>query len=103
MIRQLFCCVLLCAAVDFCHQEDALSIAVLQGLSHANLTGALVVVPAVVHEVDAVIDGGADDAHGQFVVDVFEPEVPTAETDQETCTPVRPSVRMGICVECCDI
>ena len=40
----------------------ALAIAIAQRLAHAKLADAFVVVPAVVHEVDAVVDGSANDA-----------------------------------------
>ena len=50
------------AAVDLGHQERALAVAVAQRAAHPDLAGAVVVVPAVVHEGDAVIDRGADDA-----------------------------------------
>ena len=49
------------ATVDLGHEEDLLAVAVAQGLAHADLAGAVVVVPAVVHEGDAAVDGAADD------------------------------------------
>jgi hypothetical protein len=50
-------------AVDLGHQEDLVAVAVPERLAHADLAGAAVVVPAVVHEGDAAIDGGSDDAN----------------------------------------
>ena len=47
---------LLRAAVDLRHQEDLLPVAVAQRLAHAHLALAVVVVPAVVQERDAVVD-----------------------------------------------
>jgi hypothetical protein len=52
------------AAVDLRHQECLLPIAVAQGLSHADLAVTIVVVPAVVEEVHAMVERGAHDADG---------------------------------------
>src|SRR5208283_4858343 len=49
-------------AVDFGHQEDLVAIAIAQCRPHPALALAGVIVPAVVHEVDAAIDGGTNDA-----------------------------------------
>jgi hypothetical protein len=61
---------LLRPAVDFRHQEDFLPIAVAQSVSHLDftLTVAVVVVPGIVHESDAVIDAGADNLGGEVLV-----------------------------------
>ena len=59
---------LLGAAVDFGHEKYPVAIAVFQSLAHADLTAAIVVIPAVVHEVDAGIDGGADNPDTVFLV-----------------------------------
>ena len=49
---------ILVTAIDFRHQEDFVSIAALrQRIAHPTLTATLVVVPAVIHEVDAAVDG----------------------------------------------
>src|ERR1022692_1971619 len=50
------------APIDFCHQKDLAAIAVLQGLSHTDFTWAFVVVPAVIHEGNAAINGNAHQA-----------------------------------------
>ncbi len=63
------------AAVELGHQEDALPIAVAQRVAHAPLALAVVVVPAVVHEGDAAIDGRADDA------DAFRPILRHADVE----------------------
>src|SRR5262249_50412572 len=44
-----------------------LPVAVAQRLAHLQFAGSIVVVPAVVHEIDAAIDGGADDADTLFI------------------------------------
>src|SRR5262245_35941179 len=79
---QLFCRILLCAAVDLRHQKDALAITILERLAHALFARAFVVVPAVVHEVDPVVDRGANDAQAQLLVNRFETEMPAAQTDE---------------------
>src|SRR6266436_819390 len=48
-------------AIDFGHEEGLLTVAVAQRLAHADLTAAAIVVPAVVEEVDATVESGADD------------------------------------------
>src|SRR6266436_202855 len=72
---------LLAAAVDLGHEKRLVAIAVAQRLSHAELTRPTIVVPAVVEEVDPVVDGGADDADGLLLVRL-PPEVVAAHTDQ---------------------
>ena len=47
--------------VDLGHQEDLLAVAVAQCLAHQHLGVAARVVPAIVHEGDAIVDRGADD------------------------------------------
>ena len=60
------------AAADLGHQEDLVAAAPLgQGLAHPLLGDAVVVVPAVVHEGDAFVDGPLDQAHGLLVVELF--------------------------------
>ena len=62
------------SAVDLGHEEDLVAVAVAQRLPHADLAVAVVIIPAVVHEGDAVIDGGANDldrfVHAFGVADV---------------------------------
>jgi hypothetical protein len=48
------------AAIDFGHEKDLLSIAITQSFAHTFLAGSIVVIPAVIHEIDAGIDGVAD-------------------------------------------
>ena len=68
------------AAVHFGHEEDLVAVAVLEGLAHAEFGGAVVVVPAVVEEGDAVVDGGVDDLEAVFGVRLMA-DVEAAEAD----------------------
>src|SRR5262249_33274976 len=69
------------AAIDLRHQEDLRAIAVAQRLAHAQLAAAVVVVPAVVHEGDAVIDRMPDDADALGLIG-RPTDVVAAETDE---------------------
>ena len=77
---------LLGAAVDLGHQEDLLAVAVLEGLAHADFAAAVVVVPAVVHEGDAGVDGGADDLDALLLV-LLPADVVAAQADHATPPP----------------
>src|SRR2546427_2753475 len=72
---------LLAAAVDLGHQKRFVAVAVAQRFSHAQLARTAVVVPAVVEEVDAVIDSRANDADGLLLVGL-PAEVVAAHADQ---------------------
>jgi hypothetical protein len=83
---------LLRPAVDLGHQDDLVAVAVAEGLAHADLAATVVVVPAVVHEGDAVIDGAPDNADPSCSSGgrpMWWPPSPI----RDTCSPVRPSVR----------
>jgi len=67
------------AAIDLGHEEDLLAIAVAQRLAHAYFTVAVVVVPAVVHEGDAVVDRSANDLDGLSLTGIAD--VIAAETE----------------------
>ena len=56
-------------AVHLGHQEDLLAVAVAQRLSHFDFALAVpvVVVPGIVHEIDAAVDGGTNNSRGQLV------------------------------------
>jgi len=56
-------------AIDLSHQKNLLTITVAQSLAHFGFTLAVsvVVVPGVVHEVDAAIYRGANDSGGKVV------------------------------------
>ncbi len=68
-------------AVYLGHQEGFLPVAIAQGLAHAGFAEAAVVIPTVVEEVHAAIEGSADEAQGERFVDVLEAEVPASEAD----------------------
>src|SRR6267378_2469290 len=67
-------------AVDFGHEESLLAVAVAQRLAHADFAGPVVVVPAVVEEVDAAVERGADDAD-RFLFVGLNPEMPAAQAN----------------------
>src|SRR5256712_4248503 len=69
------------ATVDLGHEKHFVAIAVAQRLSHADLARPTVVVPAVVEEVDSVVDGRADDADG-FLLVSLPAEMVAAHADQ---------------------
>src|SRR2546430_11400855 len=71
----------LVATVDLGHEKHFVAIAVAQRLSHADLARPTVVVPAVVEEVDSVVDGRADDADG-FLLVRLPAEMVAAHADQ---------------------
>src|SRR2546422_5382550 len=56
------------AAVDLGHQEHLLPVAVPQRFAQPAFARAVVIVPAVVHKVDPVVDGGANDADTLLLV-----------------------------------
>ncbi len=57
------------------------AIAAGEGLAHAELAFAIVVVPAVVEEVDAAIDGLVDELNGVGLRDLCAADVVAAEAD----------------------
>src|SRR2546426_2365796 len=73
----------LVATVDLGHEKHFVAIAVAQRLSHADLARPTVVVPAVVEEVDSVVDGRADDADG-FLLVRLPAEMVAAHADQRS-------------------
>src|SRR6266404_2850612 len=75
---QLFHRFLLGAAVDLGHHKCPGTIAVAKRLAHASLTGALIIIPAVIQKVDAAIDGRAHNANRQLLIDVTQSKVPAA-------------------------
>src|SRR5207249_9835026 len=54
---------LLRAAVDLGHEENFVPVTVAQGLAHADLAAAVMVVPGIIHKGDALIDRTPDDAN----------------------------------------
>src|ERR1035441_4892398 len=69
----------LVASIDFGHQECALAIAVAQRLAHAKLALPAVVVPAVVEEVNSLIDGRAHDAKTLRLFEVWPDKMVSAQ------------------------
>ena len=55
-------------AIDLGHQERLLTVTVAQRLAHANLTLPIVIVPAVVEEIDAGIERRADDVNALLLI-----------------------------------
>src|SRR5581483_4696710 len=71
---------LLRPAVDLGHQEHFVAVAVLERLTHPLLAGALVVIPRVVHERDAGVDGRADDRDA-LLLGLLRADVEPADAD----------------------
>src|SRR5207247_9084188 len=69
------------AAIDFVHQEDLLTVAVLKSVPHADLARAFVVVPAVVHEGNAAVDGLPDELNRVLLGNRRLADVPAAQAD----------------------
>ncbi len=82
--------------VNLRHQKDLPPVAIAERLPHANLARAVVVVPAVVHEVDATVDRRANDPETQRLVDVFQGQVPATKADRgHVCScPAQRAVRI---------
>src|SRR5205823_758082 len=72
--------------VDLRHQKGLLPVAVPERVSHAGLTRAVVVVPAVVHEVDATVDGRSNDPDAELLVDPFQSEMPASGSFERPST-----------------
>ena len=83
--------------VDLRHQKDLLPVAILERLSHAGLARAVVVVPAVVQEVDAAVDGRSNDPEAERLVDPFQSEMPASKADRGNAfsCPAQRAVRDG--------
>ena len=76
------------------HQEDLVAVAILgQRIPHAPLRLVVGVLPGVVHEGDAVIDGGVDDAGG--LVFRRHAEMKAAQTEQRNADPGRAQRSQG--------
>src|SRR5207244_9566850 len=83
--------------VDLRHQKDLLPVAIAERLSHAGLARAVVVVPAVVQEVDATVDGRSNDPEAELLVDPFQSEMPASKADRgdSFSCPAQRAVRDG--------
>src|ERR1022692_3648195 len=53
------------------HEKDFLAVAVAQSLPHANFAGAAIVIPAVVHEGDPLVNGTPDNGYALRFVSLF--------------------------------
>ena len=69
-------------AVNLRHQKDLLPVAIPERFSHAGLARAIVVVPAVVHEGDAPVDGRSNDPEAELLADMVESEMPTSKANR---------------------
>src|SRR5258706_7557576 len=68
-------------AVDLGHEEGFQAVAVAERLTHADLAVTAIVVPAVVEEIDATVEGRADDFDALLFVGLHA-DVIAAETDE---------------------
>jgi hypothetical protein len=69
---------LLCTTVVLRHQENLLAITIPQCLTHPPFAFSAVVIPAVIHKRNAMIDGEANDANALLRVRL-EPDVKAAQ------------------------
>src|ERR1022692_2278218 len=69
------------SAIDLRHQKYSVPVTITQRFAHADLAGPLVVIPAVIHEVDAAVYGGANDADAQLLIHPVQADMPTPDPD----------------------
>ena len=69
---ELFARLLPGSSIDLGHHKRPLAVAVTQRLANAFFTRAIVVVPGVVEEVNAAIEGGTNDANCQLLVNSLQ-------------------------------
>src|ERR1700683_3098487 len=67
-------------AVDFGHQEGLVAITIEQRFAHAYFTLAIIVVPAVIEEINSAIERGTDDTNA-FLLGRLPAHMPTTEAD----------------------
>src|SRR5258705_3409649 len=72
---------LLRTSVNLCHKKRALTITIAKCFAHACLTCAFIVIPAVVHEVDALIYGCTNNANSQRFINMFQAEMPPSNSN----------------------
>src|SRR6185436_15814968 len=65
------------ASIDLCHQKDALSVSIAQRFAHADFASAVMIVPAVIQEVNAAVDRFANEPNAFFLVTRHANVVPT--------------------------
>src|SRR5215470_17683958 len=71
----------LSAPVDFGHDERLLAIAIAQSFAHPDFALTAVVVPAVVQEIDSIIDASPNDAYGFRLGEFRLAQVKSAEAN----------------------
>src|SRR4051812_18582934 len=69
------------SAVDLRHEEHFLPVALGQGLPHAALARAAVVIPGIVHERNPAIDGSPHQPMGKPSIHVRQRQMPSAQSD----------------------
>src|SRR5688572_21974295 len=60
------------STIDLGHQKDSVPVPIAKRFAHARFTRALVVVPAVIQEIDAAVDGSANDADARLLIEIVE-------------------------------
>jgi hypothetical protein len=68
------------AAIDLAHEKDLFAISIAHGLSHADLAGPTIVVPTVIHEGNASIDGAANEGDALLFIGLSA-DVIASQTD----------------------
>ncbi len=69
------------APVDFGHQKGFLPVTTLESLAHPYFAGAIVVIPAVVEEIDAFVQGFSHNAEGLRFRNIGEPYMVAADPE----------------------
>src|SRR5438128_2677365 len=69
---------LLRTPIDFRHDKRLIPVAITKCRTHANLTGAIVVIPTVVEKVDALIYRRPNNTDGELFINVRKPEMPAS-------------------------
>src|SRR5689334_4341214 len=72
---------LACAAIDLGHQECLLPVTIPEGFAHAAFTLAVVVIPAVVEEIHAAVEGAAHNTDAERLVHAGNGEMPPSYSD----------------------
>jgi hypothetical protein len=78
---KLLCRFLFGSAIGPRHQKYSVPVTITQRFAHADLAGSLVVIPAVIHEVDSAVCGGANDADAKLLIHPVQADMPTADPD----------------------
>src|SRR5882672_3798217 len=85
------------AAVNLGHEEDFLTVTVTQSFPHSDLTDAVVIVPAVVHEGDPAVDRSPDNRYALLFVSLLPDMIP-AEADGRDSFSSQPQRAPGHCL-----